>query len=117
MINFEFLILNNSPEFEINNKSTKIGKLGIIDRNYFGKKDQIQKIPKNIVHNNYAKRYIEKIASTLYFNEPCLLIGDTGCGKTTLAQHISDIFYKKLYVYNMNQGSDAIDLIGGFKPI
>ena len=53
----------------------------------------------------------------MYFDEPCLLVGDTGCGKTTMAQHCAEIFGKKLYVYNMNQGSDAVDLIGGFKPI
>ena len=38
----------------------------------------------------------------MYFDEPCLLVGDTGCGKTTMAQHCAEIFGKKLYVYNMN---------------
>lgn len=53
----------------------------------------------------------------LYFNEPCLLVGETGCGKTTLAQHLAEIFHKKLYIYNMSQNSDAVDLVGGYKPI
>jgi midasin (ATPase involved in ribosome maturation) len=78
------LTQTNSPQFEINNSSTYIGKLGVIDRNLFGTQQTYSSIPKNIVHNSYAKRYIEKIASSLYFNEPSLLIGDTGCGKTTL---------------------------------
>ena len=54
---------------------------------------------------------------TIIQKEAVLLVGDTGCGKTTLAQHCAAIFNKNLFVYNMNQSSDAIDLIGGFKPI
>lgn len=34
-----------------------------------------------------------------------------------MAQHCAEIFKKTLHIYNMSQGSDAIDLIGGFKPI
>ena len=34
-----------------------------------------------------------------------------------MSQNCAQIFGKKLHVYNMNQSSDAIDLIGGFKPI
>ncbi len=45
------------------------------------------------------------------------MVGDTGCGKTTLVQHCAKMLKKTLFVYNMNQGSDAIDLVGGFKPI
>ncbi|EGR30434.1 type a von willebrand factor domain protein [Ichthyophthirius multifiliis] len=71
----------------------------------------------DIIYNAYSSRLIEKIASCLYFDEPCLLVGDTGCGKTTMAQHVAEQFQKKLFIYNMNQGSDAVDLIGGFKPI
>lgn len=80
-----------------------MGRLGTISRDLFGKRPEVPHIPHAVVHNNYAKRYLEKIAENLYFAEPCLLVGDTGCGKTTLVQHIADIFYKKLYVYNMNQ--------------
>ena len=47
---------------------------------------------------------MEKITSCLLFDEPCLLVGDTGSGKTTMSQHITqDIFNKKLHIYNMNQ--------------
>jgi midasin (ATPase involved in ribosome maturation) len=61
-----------------------MGRLGTISRDLFGKKSEIPYIPKSVVHNKYAKRYLEKIAENLYFAEPSLLVGDTGCGKTTL---------------------------------
>ena len=53
----------------------------------------------------------------LYHNEPCLIIGKAGCGKTSYAQHLSSLFGKKLHVYNMHEGSDSVDLIGGFKSL
>lgn len=44
-------------------------------------------------------------------------MSETGCGKTTLIQHLAKLRGKKLYVINMNIGSEASDLIGGFKPL
>lgn len=46
----------------------------------------------NVVYNSYSSRLLDKIISCLYFDEPCLLVGDTGCGKTTLTQHCADLF-------------------------
>ncbi|KAL4485768.1 hypothetical protein ABPG72_012308 [Tetrahymena utriculariae] len=115
-------VLKHYPEIEATQKAVKIGKLGVLQRSFFGKnldesEAQTFRSTSNIIYNAYSSRLIEKIASCLAFNEPCLLVGDTGCGKTTMAQHVAEQFRKKIYIYNMNQGSDAIDLIGGFKPI
>ena len=46
-----------------------------------------------------------------------LLVSETGCGKTTLVQYLSELSGHKLFVYNMSSGTDVSDLIGGFKPI
>jgi len=70
-----------------------------------------------VIYNGYSSRILEKICACVLFDEPCLLVGDTGCGKTTLVQHCAQLFSKPLFVYNMNQDSDALDLIGGFKPM
>lgn len=56
---------------------------------------------------------IEKICACLENNEPVLLVGETGCGKTTVLQYLSDILGTSLVVINMNQQSDSTDLIGG----
>lgn len=60
---------------------------------------------------------IEKVACCLENNEPVLLVGETGCGKTTVLQYMADILGRTLIVINMNQQSDTTDLIGGFKPV
>lgn len=40
-------------------------------------------------------------------DEACLLVGDTGCGKTTLTQHCAQLLGKKLHIYNLSEGSDC----------
>ena len=50
-------------------------------------------------------------------NEPVLLVGETGTGKTTAVQEVARLLGKKLHVLNMNQNTDSADLLGGFKPV
>jgi midasin len=60
---------------------------------------------------------MKQLLACLLTDERALLVGPTGEGKTTLVQEVARIFGKKLFVYNMNQGSDSVDLVGGFKPL
>ncbi|CAH0516358.1 unnamed protein product [Peronospora belbahrii] len=49
--------------------------------------------------------------------EPALLIGETGCGKTTIVQHMAATMGQHLVVQNFNIQSDSSDLVGGYKPV
>lgn len=55
-------------------------------------------------------------AKAMNFNEPVLLIGPTGCGKTTVCQIISDIYKKKLRVLNCHMHTEGADFLGGLRP-
>ena len=57
---------------------------------------------KEVIYTPYSSRLIERIFSGIFFDEPLLLVGDTGCGKTTLVQHCARMLRKTLFVYNMN---------------
>jgi midasin len=35
--------------------------------------------------------------------EPLLLVGETGCGKTSAVQHLANLSNQKLIVLNLNQ--------------
>ena len=61
---------------------------------------------------------LEKLAVAVKMNEPVLLVGETGTGKTTTVQHLAQMlqFQPNLRVLNMSQQSEASDLLGGFKP-
>ncbi|XP_051908078.1 midasin isoform X2 [Hippocampus zosterae] len=60
---------------------------------------------------------LERLAVCIAKQEPVLLVGETGTGKTTTVQHLARITGHKLMVVNMNQQSDTADLLGGYKPV
>lgn len=60
---------------------------------------------------------LESIAVCVSQNEPVLLVGETGTGKTSAVQYLAALCNRSLVVVNMSQQSDSTDLIGGFKPI
>ncbi|CAD8184490.1 unnamed protein product [Paramecium pentaurelia] len=88
----------------------EFSKLGQIEIN----QDYQQQL---IVYNQYSSRIMEQIMTCILNDEACLLVGDTGCGKTTLTQHCAQLLGKKLHIYNLSEGSDCQDLIGGFRPL
>ncbi|CAG5129144.1 unnamed protein product, partial [Candidula unifasciata] len=60
---------------------------------------------------------LEKVAVCINRNEPVLLAGETGTGKTSTVQFLAHHLGHKLHVINLNQQSDSTDLLGGFKPV
>lgn len=64
-----------------------------------------------------SRRGMESIAAGISFREPCLLVGETGVGKTSLVQHIAQIVGQTLTVVNLSQQSEVSDLLGGLKPV
>lgn len=57
---------------------------------------------------------LERLAVCLSLNEPALIVGETGTGKTTTIQLLANHTGHKLVVINMNQQSDSSDLLGGY---
>ena len=66
---------------------------------------------------NHAMRQLESIATAVTTNEPCLLVGETGTGKTTLVQELARLLGHELIVVNLSQQSETGDLLGGYKPL
>lgn len=48
--------------------------------------------------------------------EPVLLVGETGCGKTTMIQVLAAQTGRRLVVQNLSLQTDGSDLIGGYRP-
>ncbi|GFY97181.1 midasin-like protein [Actinidia rufa] len=72
---------------------------------------------KNFVEIRSSIHVLERIACSVKFNEPVLLVGETGTGKTTLVQSLALRLGRKLTVLNLSQQSDVTDLLGGYKPM
>ena len=67
--------------------------------------------------NNHALRFLESVGVAVAMSEPCLLVGETGTGKTALVQQLAALMDIKLTVVNLSQQSEAGDLLGGYKPV
>ncbi|PWW78362.1 midasin [Tuber magnatum] len=70
-----------------------------------------------IVWTNAMRRLYALVANALHNNEPVLLVGETGCGKTTVCQMLADALGKSLFVVNAHQNTETGDIIGAQRPI
>ena len=71
----------------------------------------------SVIWNKAMRRLFVLVANAVRHNEPVLLIGETGCGKTTVCQMLADSFDKQLYTVNAHQNTESGDLIGAQRPV
>lgn len=71
----------------------------------------------NFALTNHSLRLLEQIAVATSQQEPLLLVGETGTGKTTIVQYMANLANRKLIAVNISQQMETGDLVGGFKPV
>ncbi|KAG8852125.1 hypothetical protein FRB96_008926 [Tulasnella sp. 330] len=60
---------------------------------------------------------LEQLSAAISHAEPLLLVGETGTGKTTAIQHISNLVNRPLVAINLSNQTESADLLGGYKPL
>lgn len=63
------------------------------------------------------RRLYTLVSQALRNNEPILLVGETGCGKTTICQLLAESLSKVLHIVNAHQNTETGDLIGSQRPV
>ena len=63
------------------------------------------------------RRLFVLVSHALRNNEPVLLVGETGCGKTTVCQMLAAALEKQLFTLNAHQNTETGDLIGSQRPV
>ncbi|XP_043927744.1 midasin [Protopterus annectens] len=71
----------------------------------------------HIVWTQPMRRLAVLLGRALEFGEPVLLVGDTGCGKTSVCQLFAALASQKLYSVNCHQHMETSDFLGGLRPI
>ncbi|XP_061400556.1 midasin [Musca vetustissima] len=84
-------------------------------------KDIIEAIRKftqrsDIVWTRNMSRMAVLTAKALQFDEPVLLVGPTGCGKTTVCQILAAIKGVNLRILNCHMHTEGADFLGGLRP-
>lgn len=57
------------------------------------------------------------VSEAVKYKEPVLLVGETGCGKTTICQVLADVAQKPLHIVNAHQNTETGDIIGAQRPV
>ena len=102
------------------NRRIKIGRTSLLARRSEDDMSDDTLAPgkkKNFAETNHALRLMESVAVCAAQNEPALLVGETGCGKTTIVQRLANITGQSLLVQNLSLQTDSTDLLGGYKPL
>jgi midasin len=74
-------------------------------------------VSNGIVWTKAMCRLFTLVSKALENNEPILLVGETGCGKTSICQVMAELQRKQLYTVNAHQNTETGDLIGAQRPI
>lgn len=108
---------NYKPEVIIKDSCFKVGSRGSIRRlkkSYIGLSE---KENATFSKTRLSSCMLERVTVAVMNEEPVLLVGETGTGKTSIVQYLAEQTNHHLCVINMNQQSDSSDLLGGFKPV
>lgn len=74
-------------------------------------------LPSGIVWTKAMRRLFVLVSKAIRNNEPVLLVGETGCGKTQLCQAVAEAFSRQLFIVNAHVNLETGDLIGAQRPI
>ena len=81
-----------------------------------GELDEIEGMQSVAVTHSMCRMW-ELINRGLQQSEPILLIGETGCGKTSICQLYSACRHQPVRILNCHQSTETADLIGGLRPV
>ncbi|KAK0709105.1 hypothetical protein B0T26DRAFT_720443 [Lasiosphaeria miniovina] len=70
-----------------------------------------------VIWTKAMRRLYVLVKRAIQNNEPVLLVGETGCGKTTVCQLLSEFDKKLLHIVNAHQNTETGDLIGSQRPV
>lgn len=111
--------LTRIPKFSTNGNMVHIGRASIANRRATGHARLSGGVvqARTFAMTSHALRLCERIGAAIEMAEPCLLVGETGTGKTATIQHLADLLHRRLTVVNLSQQSEVGDLLGGYKPV
>lgn len=71
----------------------------------------------DLVWTGAMRRLYFLIAAGLHRNEPILLVGETGSGKTSVCQSLAVALNRTLHIVGCHQNTETADLLGGQRPL
>ena len=111
-----YCLEGRKPDFLHSSKVLKVGR-AYLDSGTATKTSKTLNETRPFAMTDEVLRTLESVGRAIQMAEPCLLVGETGTGKTALVQHLAALTHTKIHVVNLSQQSEAGDLLGGYKPM
>lgn len=105
------------PEYKKGEDTLRMGRASLPRKSARSLRSPIKDKWSTFATTNQVLRHLESVGVAIKMGEPCLLVGETGTGKTTIIQQLAESLGRKLEVVNLSQQSEAGDLLGGYKPV
>ena len=70
-----------------------------------------------MINTRAMKRLFSLLLSAIRQNEPVLLVGETGCGKTSVCEMYSVLVDRQLSILNCQQNTETADFLGSNRPV
>ena len=113
----EYNLRTRRPSYRKSGSTLHIGRVELQgSKSNFNKMRQTYTGDTKFAMTRHFLRILESVAAVVQNAEPCLLVGETGTGKTTIIQQLAKSLGHDLHIINLSQQSEASDLLGGFKP-
>ncbi|VDK34052.1 unnamed protein product [Taenia asiatica] len=98
--------------FDIHGDTSSVATefLSVVDRQLSAEFD-------HVVWTRDMRRLLVLVGNAVKYNEPVLLVGETGCGKTTICQIFAELNGQTLHCVNCHQYTEAADFLGGLRPV
>jgi midasin len=100
--------------------SSKSGSSTNMEETNFGMEIDIEErraLFKSVVWTRSMKRLFTIVGRCLKYKEPVLLVGETGCGKTSICQFFARMLGQHLHILNCHQHTETADFLGGLRPV
>ncbi|OCH90921.1 midasin [Obba rivulosa] len=117
----DWLLRGRTPEFDVekdvNGRTTAVraGRVRLPART--SKQEITPPVTRPFAMHRPAVQLISRIATAVSLNEPVLLTGETGTGKTSAVTHLAALLRRPLVSLNLSNQTESSDIVGGFKPV
>ena len=117
----KFLLTDRVPEWEVVKgsdgriRTVHIGRIGlpaVVTKSHHQTNSR-----RPFALHKPSLQLLARLATCVALNEPTLLTGETGTGKTTAVSHLASLLSRPLLSLNLSQQTESSDLLGGFKPV
>ncbi|KAJ6263239.1 hypothetical protein Dda_1800 [Drechslerella dactyloides] len=87
------------------------------DSLYSRKPPSFGELPVDVVWTKAMARLYTLLERAIAKNEPVLLVGETGCGKTTVCHLLALAYRRALETVNAHMNTETGDIIGAYRPL